>query len=131
MHTIEETIVRLSRDAMTSGTQIVREAARATGGLPVRADMGGVLVLMPTVDVFQYDLEAKTSSRVDDPGWRRVALVKAARSHPELVSLFPERPGTATTCSHCHGSGRLFDAVDCGRCMGTGWEEPSGDASGC
>jgi hypothetical protein len=124
MESVAEVVVRLSRDAKTVGADLMRAAARETGGLPVWRDMGGILVLMPTIEVVQYDPDTRTSLPVNDPTWRRVALVKAALSHPELESLLPEKPAAAVTCHQCGGSGRLFDSVDCGQCMGVGWLEP-------
>jgi hypothetical protein len=124
MESISQTIVRLSQEAQASGSDTTRQAARATGGLPVWSDMGGLLVLMPTTEIIQYDLESRTLSPVHRPEWQVLALVKAARLHPELAGLMPARPATAASCDQCAGTGRLFDAVDCGQCMGTGWFMP-------
>jgi hypothetical protein len=125
MESVSMAIRRLGREAQVSGSDVVREAARRTGGLPVWSDMGGVLVLMPTTEVVQYDPETGTSAPVHDLRWIHVSLVKAARSHAELVSLAPARPADAVECTQCGGSGRLFDTLDCSQCMGAGWSVPT------
>jgi hypothetical protein len=125
MESVSDAIVRLGRESQTSGSDAVRDAARETGGLPVLSDMGGVLVLMPTMQIRHYDPETGTSSPLGDPKWHQVALMKAARSHPELEMLMPSRPAEAVSCSQCEASGRMFDRADCGLCMGAGRVVPA------
>ena len=119
-------LARLTAEARTDATvDVAREAAVATGGLPVHCDMGGVLVVTAGGDVNYYDPEHKTTSRVADSRWRTLALVKAARNHPELASLRPAMPVDAMACTSCSGTGRVFEVADCGQCMGTGWLVPT------
>jgi hypothetical protein len=119
---LAEALERLSREAATSAEPgVARDAARATGGLPVQCDMGGVLLLTPTGAVLHYDPEGGTIAPVSDDRWRTAAFVKAARKHPELTRLFPTKPSGAAICAQCSGSGRMFGTLDCGNCMGTGW----------
>ncbi len=119
-------LARLSVAARTNATvDVAREAAVATGGLPVHCDMGGVLVVTASGEVNYYDPERRITSPVTDSRWRTLALVKAARNHPELVSLRPVMPVEAIACARCSGTGRLFAIADCGECMGTGWLLPT------
>ena len=119
---LAEAVERLARDAVNSGLpDVAREAATATGGLPVHWDMGGVLVLTALGEALHYDPEMRSTTTVTDRRWRTAALVKASRNHHELRALSPARPINAKTCSQCNGTGRMFDVADCGVCMGTGW----------
>jgi hypothetical protein len=118
---LAEAVKRLTKDAVDSFPDVAREAANATGGLPVQWDMGGVLVLTALGEVLHYDPETGTISAVADRRWRTAALVKASRNHHELAALSPARPSDALTCMQCGGTGKLFDVADCGVCMGTGW----------
>jgi len=119
---LAEAVERLARDSVDSGfPDVAREAATATGGLPVQWDMGGVLVLTALGEVLHYDPETRSITTVTDRKWRTAALVKASRNHRELGALSPARPMNALTCTQCSGSGKMFDVADCGVCMGTGW----------
>jgi hypothetical protein len=124
---LAEAVERLARDALARDAldetfpSVAREAANATGGLPVQWDMGGVLVLTARGEVLHYDPETRTTTSITDRRWRTAALVKASRKHQELAALSPMRPRGAVTCTQCQGSGRMFDVADCGVCMGTGW----------
>jgi hypothetical protein len=118
---IAEVLRQLSLDAAsTAVSEEARQAAKATGGLPVLTDMGGVLVLTPAGEVFHYEPERGIAKQADER-WRTLALVKAALKHPELRALMPERPPTAMMCNACHGTGVILGTMDCGTCMGTGW----------
>lgn len=123
--TLLDAIERLCRDAaLGAEPTLAREAARATGGLPVRCDMGGVLVLTAQGGVLHYDPERAEAVPVADHRWRKAALVNAARKHPELRSLFPAMPEGAVPCAQCAGTGKLVRDLDCAGCMGTGWLDP-------
>ena len=98
-----------------------RRAAAVTGGLPVYSDWTGVVVLTPQGDVMYCDDERATAEPPSEDGWRLLALVKAARRYPELISLLPTRPANSALCSRCGGSGFMFGNFDCGYCMGIGW----------
>lgn len=53
-----DALERLNREAaIEAEPTVAREAARATGGLPVQCDLGGVLVLTPQGEVLHYDPE--------------------------------------------------------------------------
>jgi hypothetical protein len=118
LHEIE----RLSREAaLEVEPTVAREAARATGGLPVQCDIGGVLVLTVQGGVLHYDPERGEAVPVADEHWRKAALINAARKHVELRSLFPAKPEGAIPCPQCAGTGKLVRDLDCAECMGTGW----------
>jgi hypothetical protein len=100
---------------------VERDAAVVTNGLPVYSDMGGVLVLTTSGSVLHYDPETRDVSSVKDSRWRTVAFIKAATRYRELQSLMPVRPAASNTCPACGVDGMIFERVDCGTCMGTGW----------
>jgi hypothetical protein len=60
-----------------------------------------------------------------DSTWVNIALVQGAIRFPQLQSLIPKRPATATTCETCQGTGKLglppeYADVIC-KCGGIGW----------
>jgi hypothetical protein len=118
---VRQALERLIDTAASSVEPVsTREAAIATGALPVYCDLGGFLAITAGGKVLHYDPERKLVSAVVDETWRRAALVHAVRKHPELSELFP-RPNTAVVCPQCGGSGLLMGKADCGWCMGAGW----------
>jgi hypothetical protein len=118
---MRQIIGRLSHEAAVGASPSVdRDAAARTGGVPVYADMGGVLVIMPDCSVLYYNPETDRVNPVDDC-WRVVALVKAAKKFRELQQLRPVRPDNAVTCAQCGGEGVVLGRLDCGVCFGTGW----------
>ena len=115
-------IERLAREAASpAGPEVTREAARRTGGVPVHADLGGVLVVAVDGSVLHYDPETDTVSAADER-WRSLARAKAARLFPELRSLAPQRPFGSVACDQCGGSGEILGGMDCGACLGVGWK---------
>jgi hypothetical protein len=97
------------------------EAAMLTGGLPVYADLGGILAITPDLQVKAYDPETRRVSDVTDATWRRVALVSASEKYSDLAGLHPPRPTDATNCMACGGSGRQIARAFCRACGGLGW----------
>ena len=125
---MREVVARLSREAALDATaEDMRQAAALTGGLPVYADIGGVILLMPDGAVAYYDTEQRCARAVDDESWRTVAFVRAAKRYPELQGLHPARPMDACVCPQCAGAGEVVAGVGCGKCLGTGWV-PAGSA---
>ncbi|MEA2750818.1 MAG: hypothetical protein QOI41_4961 [Myxococcales bacterium] len=123
--TLVDALERLCREAgFGEEPTVAREAARATGGLPVLSDMGGVLVVTVQGGVLHYDPERGEAVSVADERWRKAALVNAARKHGELRSLFPGKPKGAILCAQCAGTGKLVRDLHCAECMGTGWLDP-------
>lgn len=119
---LSEVIARLSYEAAQgSGASDLKDAALKTGGVPVYADVGGVLVIGRDANVQRYDPETEKVQEVREEEWRVLALVKAAKKHPELKALMPARPPTARICPQCGGQGHILNTLDCGACMGTGW----------
>jgi hypothetical protein len=84
----------------------------------VYADLGGVLVVAPDGAVVRFDPEADKVSTVQDECWRTLALLRAARTFPELASLRPVRAASAMTCRSCDGQGAVVGSIDCGECFG-------------
>lgn len=128
-------IRRLSHEAVRKeATSELRSAAQRTGGVPVYADLGGVLVVMADGGVLRFDPEAEGVSVVDDERWRTLALARASRRFPELSDLCPSRPLASTTCPQCNGEGVILGGLECGNCFGVGWlvtpvgGEPSSEA---
>jgi len=119
----EELIRRLTEEARRSGRwDWEREAAARTGGLPVYATMGGILVIRPDGTVVWMLDDSGTVEEVREEGWRLVALTHAVQKYPELKSLAPVRPAGATECKACGGRGWvLLESVVCGDCSSTGW----------
>lgn len=118
---IGETIRRLAAEAArNSESSAIRQAAQATGALPVHADMGGALVVTAEGDVIQYDFETGATTRPDE-NWKVLGLAKAARRFPELRNLAPEKPTDAVRCRSCAGAGTMPGNTDCATCWGTGW----------
>jgi hypothetical protein len=105
-------------------SSVRKDAARATGGLPVYCDVDGCLVLLETEEVVRYEPDTGRVTAVTEERWRRAALVAAARRFPSLADLRPIRPTCAITCESCRGEGEILAGVPCGVCMGTGWIEP-------
>jgi len=114
------TRVRALRDAALAepAGSARREAAERTGGLPVYWDAGGSLAITASGEIVEYSPEDDTVAVVRDPGWKRVALVKASERYKELHALRP-RDGVRP-CDACHGSGKIGPAT-CARCQGIGW----------
>lgn len=120
--TIEATIRDLSLQLRSSAEpRETRAAATATGGAPVYADVGGILVILENGEVVCFDPETSAVEPISDTRWRTVALVHGARKFPALASLLPVRPGTAATCPACGGSGTILQNVTCATCFGLGW----------
>jgi hypothetical protein len=100
----------------------LRQAAARTGGLPVYADLGGVLVLTPAGTVLRYDPETGRSTDESESRWKALALTRAARRFSQLAALRPPRPDRgAVICPQCDGAGEVLGNVDCGVCFGRGW----------
>jgi hypothetical protein len=108
---------RLGTDAESDD---VRAAAKLTGGVPVYADIGGILIVLTDGRVVHFDPDTHIVTPVTDTKWRRVALANAARKFPELATLLPARPTDARSCTVCGGTGVLLGA-NCGSCSGLGW----------
>jgi hypothetical protein len=121
---ISALLERLSTEAVLSALDgSVREAAAATGGLPIYNDIGGFLVLMPSGAVVHYDPDRKIVMPVTDARMLKATFVRAARANEGLRELLPVRPAGAITCEQCAGSGFVREKLACGTCMGTGWKE--------
>jgi hypothetical protein len=104
-----------------------REAARRTDGIPVYADLGGVITLSLLGDFVLYDPESETVSPVQEELWRNVALASLARHYPDLRGLLPPRPDEAALCPTCSGSGWTMEGrLFCTVCRGRGWTGKSG-----
>lgn len=114
----------LSEQGQKGGDDLFRKAAVRTGGLPVYADMGGVLVVTESLEILLYEPETDSLRGVADERWRIFALVKAAQKFPSLATLRPQQPASAVACSQCGGQGVVLGGLDCGRCFGVGWVEP-------
>jgi len=120
---LADVIRQLSKESTESASlpKDARIAAVLTGGVPVYADMGGVLVVTPDESVLLYDPESGEVSSVTEEQWVVLAFVKAAKRFPELRQLCPTRPETAVTCPQCKGEGVLLRSINCGLCFGKGW----------
>lgn len=132
---LARTIEALARAvAETSPWAHLRAAALRVPGLPVHADMGGVLVLRSDGSVALYDEEHGRVEPVDRDPWRTLALIQAAKKYPaELRDLPPARPHDAVPCEDCGGTGEHRERDDpgdgpgencpiCGACLGAGWQ---------
>lgn len=123
---LADVVRRLSEEAhRDTRNEHIREAIRKTGGVPVYADMGGILLITPDGDVWQYDPETETVGVEFEEKWRTLARARAARHFPELQHLAPQRPTGAAECSTCGGRGIIMENLDCGVCFGTGWVQSS------
>jgi len=120
---LARTIATLARAvAESSPWDHLRTAAIRVPGLPVYADMGGVLVIKSDGSVALYREEQDLVEPVDRDPWRTLALIQAARTYPaELHALQPTRPDDAIPCEDCDGTGELHTAI-CGACLGAGWQ---------
>ncbi|SRR5690606_14620060 len=120
-------IRRLSAEAARSETTSeLRDSASRTGGVPVYADLGGVLAITAGGEVVRFEPETDEVFVVDDERWRTLAFARASRRFPELSSLKPSRPSLSTTCPQCGGQGIILGGVECGNCFGVGWLEARG-----
>ncbi len=101
--------------------------ARRMQALPVYTDMGGALGFTKDGIVLSFDWQSEQVTPESDDRWIIVAAVAAAEHYPELRSLLPDRPPTATTCSYCSGRGKVAvtpeSKIGCGKCWGLGWVE--------
>jgi hypothetical protein len=125
---LAETVRRLYQEAIADCSErgeAHREAALATGGVPVYSDLGGVLVIAPDGSIRLYD-NAGVITPVVDLKWSHVARVLAAEKYPALRAVAPVRPENASTCRFCRGAGKVKEFLDaiCGLCGGTGWLPP-------
>jgi hypothetical protein len=114
---IERLAAEAARPSEPSATQ---SAARKTGGVPVYADLGGVVTITPGGAVLVFDPDKDTVTSADDR-LKTLAFARAARRFPDLSALAPPRVADATDCPQCGGSGVILDGMDCGICLGTGW----------
>jgi len=101
------------------------EAATATGGLPIYADLGGVLCVTPTGEVRAYDSDSFSVRTVEDPVWVEIALTRLASLDPALSAVAPTRPEDAGSCPACGATGVYWGGV-CLRCLGRGWTSRDG-----
>ena len=109
-------------DAQANGSDAeMRDIARVTGGLPVYSDTDSVLSVTPAAEVIRYEWESKRIGIISEERWRNLALSLAARKHPQLRALEPERPEHAKACPQCDGSGVILDGLTCGVCSSLGW----------
>lgn len=92
---------KVARDSLSESW---RDAARATGGVPVYEDVGGILVIGPDRGVLLYTPSDGRATLATDP-WERMAFIRAAKLHDELAGLAPPRPGDARICTCCGGTG--------------------------
>jgi hypothetical protein len=125
---LAEAVRRLSQQVLEDESprgEAHRAAVRATGGLPVYSDLGGVLVLAPDGSIRLFD-HAGTVAPVVDVKWENVARVRAAENYPALRAVAPVRPANAALCTFCRGAGKVKEHLDaiCGQCGGTGWLPP-------
>jgi hypothetical protein len=119
---LEDDIKRLSQEIAAHGkSDVAREAATATSGVPVYSDMGGTLAIGPGGEVLHYNPDTRAVTPVADQRWRTVALSRAAKNFREFASLCPIRPGDAVECDACAGAGMILNTVACGKCLGLGW----------
>ncbi len=116
---IRDAIQRLSAAAASAALPEERMAAAASGGVPVHVDVGGVLVVCVN-GVQAFDPATGSLRHVTDE-WATTALVKAARRFPELASLLPQKPLSASSCSACQGTGSILGVLTCASCSGIGW----------
>jgi hypothetical protein len=121
---LPEQIRRLAEAARSHPNPSFREAAACTGGLPVYADIGGVLLISEQAEVLHFDPDSRQVEPEVNDGWRRLALFRAAALHPELAALAPVRTSAALDCPACGGSGRILDTY-CGTCFSAGWILPT------
>lgn len=120
---LKSIIAELSKDIVERGqSPSWREAARATGGVPVYEDMSGILVIAADGEILFYDTEAESTKPVTGE-FRRVAEAHASRLYAELADMAPVRPTTARECSLCGGNGVREGHTICGQCWGVGWVE--------
>lgn len=117
-----------------------RSGYAAPGRLPVFNLWGPAMYLTPGGDVV-IDREEGGPLRPAGPGKRDFALARAAEQHPQLAHLKPRRPPTATTCTLCHGHGRITvdqgtlqpwhdgspSSLYCPHCNSLGWITPGRD----
>lgn len=61
-----------------------------------------------------FDIETDAEAAVN-------AVAQAARLHPELTEMLPERPPEARDCPSCHGTGGEWHCWPACRCCGLGW----------
>jgi hypothetical protein len=114
-------VVRLAaKVAASNENEAFRDAARATGSLPVYCDMGGCLVVSPSGEILRFDSESGAIEPESDPRWRLLARARVSAKYPELASLAPLRPEDAPDCSDCERTGLLL-GLDCRTCSGLGW----------
>jgi hypothetical protein len=94
------------------------------GMLTVFGTLGTFFVLGRNGDVL-IDRDEGVLHRAN-PEEREFAYVQAARRHPELRHLAPNRPPSARTCRACSGSGEITlkdgrHTVCCTTCNTRGW----------
>ena len=100
-----------------------REAAMATGALPVYSGWTAELVITEAGEVMEFDHDTKTVRLAREECWRTIALVRAARCDPALRCLAPLRPPDARECKACGGSGIVLNSASCGDCFEKGWTD--------
>jgi hypothetical protein len=96
--------------------------------LPVMLDMGGCYGLMPDGKVASFCWDDPQQVRIEhDERIRNMVLFQASIRYPLLVCLNPKRPASASTCTHCGGTGMVPGLpLHLGRrivcyCGGLGW----------
>jgi hypothetical protein len=90
--------------------------------LPIPWSWEGCFGVRSNGDVVFVDDNANARPLTNPREERLATLAYAARRHPELVCLLPERPPSAISCRLCAGAGVMTKAaLPCGDCFGLGW----------
>ena len=100
--------------------------------IPLYGSWTGTTFLRIDGEFFTLDQEEHPGEFLPEPdeSWQLASLATASRRDADLAPLLPERPGDATACDSCKGSGTIVFGdqkldITCGECSGLGWLHPS------
>lgn len=90
MSAVTDAVAELAKAATTSARSAFREAAIATGELPIYATVASVYVLTRGLDIVLFEPETRTVAPADDK-WRRLIFIRGRPTASQSIS-----PGAGT-----------------------------------
>ena len=119
----QQAIRQLMREPSWDVVTEIQRLANAADALPIGIDLHVVMFIRPDGAVGGCAVGEDSVAFRESPTALITALLIGSKRMPELKSLLPERPPTASECSRCAGAGNhpLARHSYCDMCGGVGW----------